>query len=370
MTRQFMTPSGLSSTFMTLKRLYMESQMQSQSVRTERHAISSIERITLVSELSTSHYGKSDEIFAYIDKCTHIFRFILEKSNETLTPGLQIDIWVHESIFDAHHSCELFMWTRTMTRLIHRLLCVSKLQGFKMPPLRTQFVLVPVDQPREFPRSGQLIQPVHINGGFTYLHGNRVFVVRKEELPKVCLHEWLHHMQGDVPWEKEELSKIYKLMSIDTAGCTKNMLACMTDIRPNEAVVEAWACMLHAMFVSLDNKIDDLWERVLLQELSFARYQSHKLLKYQLKHYPRWIEGTHTFSYIILKCFILWDTLIQNHHGNTLITLLYEPPQLTSKFEQQWPLFLDYVQKKHKNNRDKLSPFPKQSLRMTVFGDF
>jgi hypothetical protein len=180
-------------------------------------------------------------------------------------------------------------------------------------------------------------------------------------------------MQGDVPWEKEELSRIYKLMSIDTAGCTKNMLACMTDIRPNEAVVEAWACMLHAMFVSLDNKIDDLWERVLLQELSFARYQSHKLLKYQQNYYPRWIEGTHAFSYIILKCFILWDTLTQNQnrHGHKHdIQLLYEPQQLTSKFEQQWPLFLDYVQQKHKNNRDKSSPFSNQSLRMTVFGDF
>jgi len=369
-----MTPIGLLSTFMTLKRLYKESQSISQSVRIEQHVISSIERITLVSELSTSQYGKSDEIFVYIDKCTHIFRFILDNSNETLTPGIQIDIWVHESLFNAHHSGELFMWTRTMSRLIQRLSCVSQLQGFKMPPSKTHFVLVPVDQPREFPRSGQLIQPVHINGGFTYLHGNRVFVVRKEELPKVCLHEWLHHMQGDVSWEKEELSRIYNLMSIDTAGCSNNMVACVTDIRPNEAVVEAWACMLHAMFVSLENKMDNLWESMLFQELSFARYQSHKLLKYQRKHYPRWIEGTHAFSYIILKCFILWDTLIQtqhHHHGNKRdIQLLYEPQQLTSKFEQQWPLFLDYVQNKHKNNRERSSPFSKQSLRMTVFGDF
>jgi len=147
-----MTPIGLSSIFKTLKHLYRESQSISQSIRIEQHVISSIERITLVSELSTSQYGKSAEIFVYIDKCTHIFRFILDKSNETHTPGLQIDIWVHESLFDAQCANQLFMWTRTMTRLIHRLSCVSQLQGFKMPPLRTQFVLVPVDQAQRIPK--------------------------------------------------------------------------------------------------------------------------------------------------------------------------------------------------------------------------
>ena len=35
--------------------------------------------------------------------------------------------------------------------------------------------------------------PTHVNGGFTWLNGNDIYIFRKKELCKVMLHEVLHH---------------------------------------------------------------------------------------------------------------------------------------------------------------------------------
>lgn len=221
--------------------------------------------------------------------------------------------------------------------------------------------LVPSPALRHFPQTeSAMIHGHHINGGFTYPALQEIYIHRMEEFPKVVLHEVLHHMPVDVSelWDAhpDMVDEMYRLFDIDRRGCP---LQCHTVLRPNEAVVEAWADLFQIAFVSIEYHIP--WRRLYAMETSWVWGQVAKIMEKQRTMGGVWKEGTHAYSYIVLRAFLLSHvpTLLALHEGTSLQPMLElvrrYPTQRLSEMVRRMP------------------PSPRKqqrtSLRMTILGD-
>jgi hypothetical protein len=124
-------------------------------------------------------------------------------------------------------------------------------QAFGQPRAsRWEAVVFAMDRPRVFPEEGQLIGPVHINGGAARsCVPNSILIIRKEEATRVLVHELLH------------------------AGCTDNLLRETDDI---EGWTEAWAeWFLCALVASTREEFDVLWRK----QVAWALAQADKCYK-------------------------------------------------------------------------------------------
>ena len=204
--------------------------------------------------------------------------------------------------------------------------------------------LFPTSLKRYFPKRGML-QEKHINGGYTYLHQNTIYVYRLEECFKVILHELLHHSKHQVEWKPSEIERLKSGMSLSP----------QYTFLPTEAIVEFWATLHHLRFVEKEKHIP--FERLYQDELAWSLSQTQRLLTYQKEHFPLWNEATNAMSYIYLKtCFLYFmDDFIR-------LTKTYSSSKLT-----QWllnhlkdPSFVKAIQS--------AKPAPR-SLRIMIWSD-
>ena len=207
-------------------------------------------------------------------------------------------ITLSEASFQLHYIPIRELTQKRMKQVFHRLLVVSKVLQIKKP---IQIWFLPCKVDRYFPK-GEVVQPIHINGGYTYTYQDKIYVYRYEEFPKVFLHELLHNsiLHLDM-WKKEYLMLLYKAFDIDTTSCETS---CSTRLVPNEAIVEAWAIMFHIACISIEKQIP--LQILYNLEMSHNLSMSHRLWKYQQEVYPEWKEETHSYSYIRLKTCILY----------------------------------------------------------------
>jgi hypothetical protein len=176
--------------------------------------------------------------------------------------------------------------------------------------------VVPSPAKRTFPPPGAPIGPEHINGGFTYVQSAappgaaapaEIYVLRREEFPKVVLHEILHHSRvhaDDAAWAPHRRA-LYAHFNVSERGCSA--AACETDIRPNEAIVETWATVQQC--AALSRELGVPLAPLLAAERDHAlavaaRCERHRLT---LAAGGEWQERTHAFSYIQLRAIILRD---------------------------------------------------------------
>ena len=181
--------------------------------------------------------------------------------------------------------------------------------------------VVPSPAKRTFPPPGAPIGPEHINGGFTYVQNAsasggapaapaEIYVLRREEFPKVVLHEILHHSRvhaDDAAWAPHRRA-LYAHFNVSERGCSAAgaPAACETDIRPNEAIVETWATVQQCAAISreLGVPIATLLAAERDHALAVAaRCERHRLTLAD----GEWQERTHAFSYIQLRAIILRD---------------------------------------------------------------
>ena len=243
---------------------------------------------------------------------------------------------------------------RTLTqhkikKILLRLIAVSNY--FKIThPIRIWFI--PCNIKRFFPKKKEPIDQEHINGAYTYTSNHTIFVYRLDEFPKVFIHELLHNsiLDTTIPEEQE----LYPLFSIDQTNCNTY---CKTQLRVNEAVIEAWALMTHLQFVASESKksFDDL----LKDELEWSLYLCKKLKEYQEQIYPVWKEFTHSYSYIRLKTCILFfkDAFLK-------IKYPYTGKQIVNFFKKY--NFDPTFEKAIQNAKD----FKSNSFNMTVYGNY
>ena len=153
--------------------------------------------------------------------------------------------------------------------------------------------LIPGPSLKGFPTDGE-VGKTHVNSGYTYTNGNNIFIYRREEFPKVMLHEAIHHSLLDTgrSWSQNDLLRIFSKFGISHH----------TLLRPNEAVVETWAELFHLAFISHEYGWDlrQLYET----ELKWSLQQTRRILKKQGR--AAWKEGTHAFSYYVIRSLFLF----------------------------------------------------------------
>jgi hypothetical protein len=184
--------------------------------------------------------------------------------------------------------------TINMTRILQRLIYLKNILHITNT---ISIWFIPCKEKRFFPKSG-IIEEKHINGGYTYTSNHTIIIYRLQEFPKVMLHELIHNSLIDTTIPKEKELELYKLFSIDTTQCDSY---CNTQLRINEAVVEAWALLYQLMFVSAEYKLS--FKKLFKEELEWSLYLCKKLFK---MHKNKWIEKSHSYSYIRLKTCILY----------------------------------------------------------------
>lgn len=183
---------------------------------------------------------------------------------------------------------------------------------------RLHFWLIPSPEEREWPAAGEPVEPENINGGFTYIYPGEegvadMYLIRREEWPKVAIHEMLHHSRLNIPdseWTPY-VADWYKMFNISMKGCgvglgLGHMDGCKTDIRPNEAIIETWASILQCK--ELSKELGVPLENLLEAEARHAVEQAARLLAHQ-KTLPngQWSEGTHAWSYLVLRAALMLD---------------------------------------------------------------
>lgn len=234
----------------------------------------------------------------------------------------------------------------------------SLLKTYEFPDILTYY-LVPFNKPRTFPGEGEQVGAAHINGAYTYLVQKQVFIYRLEEFPKVAIHEACHHLPMHTDhWDPVSLMRLYDELSISKKGCDM-MQQCMTDIRPNEAIVEAWANIYHIRFVSAE--YDFRYEDLMASEIQHALMQTKKILEHQKHHFPLWQEDTHSFSYIVLRTVLLFFAKEFCEMGQP-----YDTIELTNFMIKKFnsPEFQKALASVSIPSKDK------SHMRMTRFGDF
>lgn len=155
--------------------------------------------------------------------------------------------------------------------------------------------LVLAPHKRLFPAMKKLINVENINGGFTSVTGNDIYVFREEEFPKVILHELLHHSPvHSEAWTKYQTDELKHAFKIST-----NMR-----LVPNEAVVEVFATIIHCVFISIAYK--QPLEKIINTEIHHSILQSNKFWAKQ-RQLPSglWNEYTNSFCYIVFKTIML-----------------------------------------------------------------
>jgi hypothetical protein len=155
----------------------------------------------------------------------------------------------------------------------------------------------------------------NINSGFTYINRNDIYIFRKEEFPKVILHELIHHdlnIHQDLFKEKNErkLKEHFKLHD-------------ETLLILNEAKIELWATILQLAFVSIDYKLE--FRKIFKMELIYSLYKCHQIFKIQKG--DKWNDKCNIYSYIIFKTILLFYLndyikiyMYPNKYDDTILT--------------------------------------------------
>ena len=271
-----------------------------------------------------------------------------------------------------------------MERIIKRLYVIYKI--FKINK-NFNFWLIPTDSNRWFPKHG-IVMPKHINGGFTYVTNNsinnstnngihenaNIFIYRREEFPKVMIHELMHHSyidnshnsnktntntNKDSHQEELFINRLKHVCNISTN----------TKFLPNEGIIEAWALLLQSLFISLEYNIP--FNTIIQIENKWSNKQAARILYYKNKENKennhqatnqhsnqhnkkdnQWEETTNSYCYVVIKTLLLKDinSFINNSLNGTI----------NKYIEKTINSYLHTIKPK---------PYIHKHFRMTIFGD-
>jgi hypothetical protein len=161
----------------------------------------------------------------------------------------------------------------------------------------------------------------HVNGGFTYISKNNIYIVRKEDYEKVIIHELLHH---NILIHKEEWLELNIKRLREHFNIHQNML-----LIPNEAIIETYACVLNTIFYSIETGTSLKYNLKKDQEHSIQLVK--KILEKQ--GVEKWNEKTHSYCYIVFKTilYVYFNNFLKKniYNNDTAITdflIKYSPP--------------------------------------------
>lgn len=151
------------------------------------------------------------------------------------------------------------------------------------------------NKPRTFPKN-DFFRSKNINGGFTDFLSNDIYIFRKDEYPKVILHEFIHHID------------ILNMSIINISTYNKKKIKNFFNIHENcnfipvEAIIEFWCHIYNTIFISIEYNIP--FKLLFNKELNFTLFQYNKIMN-NYKFINKWYEETNVFSYFIIKLILL-----------------------------------------------------------------
>ena len=136
------------------------------------------------------------------------------------------------------------------------------------------------------------IESKNVNGAFTFINSNNIFIIRKQELGKVVIHELLHHNNKIHlhNWKEQNINMLKRNFEINY----------QCKLYPNEAIIEAFACLLMCCFISIQRKIP--FKTVYYKEMIHSQKMANVILNMQ--NDKEWYEKTNAFCYIVFKCIL------------------------------------------------------------------
>jgi len=151
-----------------------------------------------------------------------------------------------------------------------------------------------------------IMDVINVNGGYTYVNKNEIYVIRREDYDKVIIHELLHHntLIHNEKWEPSNIRRLKEHFKIDNS-----ML-----LIPNEAIIETYACVLNTIFHSIETgtSLKDNLKRDQEHSIILAK----KILDFQ--GFAKWNEKTHSYCYIVFKA------ILYNYFNNFLKVYKYK----------------------------------------------
>ena len=138
-------------------------------------------------------------------------------------------------------------------------------------------------------KKDEVIDAVNINGGYTYINKNNIYIIREEDYEKVIIHELLHHntLIHNQDWEAQNIKRLKEHFKID-----KSML-----LIPNEAIIETFACILNTVYHSIETGTS--FNENLKRDQEHSVILAKKILDKQ--NGELWNEKTHSYCYIVFK---------------------------------------------------------------------
>lgn len=137
----------------------------------------------------------------------------------------------------------------------------------------------------------------NVNSGFTFVKRNDIYIFRKEEFPKVIIHELIHH-EKHIHQDYFKKDNEFRLKRVFNIHENATMIL-------NEAIIELWATLMQLIFVSKKYKIDLM--KLFRIELHYSLFKTYQIyMKQSQMSDRRWQDNSNIFCYIIFKTIFMY----------------------------------------------------------------
>lgn len=229
---------------------------------------------------------------------------------------------------------------------IYRVYLVKYLYNIKPEQTLNYYILLnPLK--RHLPkRKKDIIKSENINGGFTYINSNNIYIIRKEDYEKVALHELLHHCDiiHNENWKYKNINILKNLCKIDP----------MQIFIPNEAIIETFAIILNVVFKSIENNLP--FKLILAKDREHSLVIAKKIIEKQDN--KLWKENSHSYCYIVLRAvfYIYFNEFIKSYK-------ITDDDEVTLFICKYFPKIIKKLEKAKNITKDK-------SIKQTIFNNF
>jgi len=219
------------------------------------------------------------------------------------------------------------------------------------------------NEKKMLPKTGNTLNTLHVNSGLSYVYSPEVekngdiYIWRKEELPKVLIHELLHSLRYDYYSQNDYLNNlIYQDFNVNH------------HVNVNESYTETLATILNCIFYTIEHDKDyEYFLALLSNEIEHSNQQVDKLLKHYGYHDISELsrgnsnkifkQETGVFSYYILKAMVMNN--LDNFMKFSMKNRLYYPKNGDKKYYTLLKkYYIDYKPEKIKNHT--------KTLKMTI----
>lgn len=228
---------------------------------------------------SSNSYLNFAFAYKYIDQCRHSYHITCA--------GVDINMYV---LMDRKITPKM---KKQFFKNLYRISLLCKLYGIsKQTQDGSQFNFYILMNPlkRCMPANkDDIIDVVNVNGGYTYINKNNIYIIREEDYEKVIIHELLHHntITHYEDWNEGNIRRLRVHFRIH-----HDML-----LLPNEAIIETFACILNTIFYTIETNTGLNYN--LKRDQEHSLYLAKKIIDKQGEQL--WNEKTHSFCYNVLK---------------------------------------------------------------------